>query len=212
MTRIEDAVARFSEGYSCSQAVFSAFAPSLGLDQDTALKVASGFGGGMGRLAETCGAVTGAFMVIGLKYGAASADQEAKLAVYAKVREFAERFKACYGSLICRDLLGCDLSTPEGAAFAHEQKLPSTVCPKYVQKAAEILEEMLCASLLSCENKQMRVAAMDNTAFELGYDAYWDGFEVESNPYDKEKNHDEFASWVIGWRKAREHDYDESDG
>ena len=107
------------------------------------MKIASGFGGGMGRLAETCGAITGAFILLGLKFGAAAAEREAKEAVYARVREFAAKFKACHGSLVCRDLLGCDLSTPEGFALAREKKLSSTVCPPYIETAAKILEEML---------------------------------------------------------------------
>jgi len=93
-------------------------------------------------LAETCGAVTGAFMVLGLTFGSAASDREAKEAVYTRVREFAERFKARHGSLLCRDLLGCDLNTPEGLALAQEKKLSSTVCPPYVETAAKILEEM----------------------------------------------------------------------
>jgi C_GCAxxG_C_C family probable redox protein len=145
MTRVEQAVAYFKEGYSCSQAIMAAYAPSLGLDRDTAIKIASGFAGGMGRMAETCGAVTGAFMVLGLKFGSASTDREAKEAVYTRVRDFAERFKAIHGSLLCRDLLGCDLNTPEGLALAQEKKLFSTVCPPYVETAATILEEMFHA-------------------------------------------------------------------
>ncbi len=143
MTRIEEAVAYFKEGFSCSQAIVAAYAPSLGLDRDTALKIALGFGGGMGRLAETCGAVTGAFMVLGLKFGSATAERQVKEIVYARVREFAERFKARHGSLLCRDLLGCDLNTPEGLALAQEKKLASTVCPPYVETAAKILAEMI---------------------------------------------------------------------
>ena len=143
MTRIEEAKTLFAQGFACSQAIVGAYAPSLGLDRDTAIKIASGFGGGMGRLAETCGAVTGAFMVLGLKFGSASSDREAKEIVYAKVRDFAERFKARHGSLVCRDLLGCDLNTPEGLASAQETKLFSTVCPPYVETAAEILEEIM---------------------------------------------------------------------
>jgi C_GCAxxG_C_C family probable redox protein len=142
MTKIEEAVAYFKDGFSCSQAIVAAYGPSVGLDRDTALKIASGFGGGMGRLAETCGAVTGAFMVLGLTFGSAASDREAKEAVYTRVREFAERFKARHGSLLCRDLLGCDLNTPEGLALAQEKKLSSTVCPPYVETAAKILEEM----------------------------------------------------------------------
>ena len=143
MTNVEEAKALFTQGYTCSQAIMAAFGPPLGLDREAALKIASGFGGGMGRLAETCGAVTAAFMVLGLKHGAATADREAKEAIYALVREFAARFKAIHGSILCRDLLGCNLNTPEGLALAQEKKLFSTVCPPYVETAAEILEEML---------------------------------------------------------------------
>jgi C_GCAxxG_C_C family probable redox protein len=140
----ELACSRFKEGFSCSQAVFSAHAEQLGLDRETALKIAGAFGGGMGRMAQTCGAVTGAFMVIGLKYGAIDAeDEETKEKAYALVREFVDRFKSRHGSIACQDLLGCDISKPEGEKVAREQKLFETICPKLVKDAAELLEEML---------------------------------------------------------------------
>lgn len=107
------------------------------------MKIASGFGGGMGRMAETCGTVTGAMMVLGLRFGAALPDRAAKELVYAKVWKFADRFKTRNGSLLCRDLLACDISTPEGYEAAKEKQLVSTTCPKFVRDAAEILEEML---------------------------------------------------------------------
>jgi len=141
MNQIDLALSRFAEGFNCSQAVLSAYAE--GMDEETALKIAAGFGGGLGRMAETCGAVTRAMMVLGLKFGAVSPDREAKERVYAKIREFADRFKARNGSLLCRDLLGCDISTPEGYEVAKEKRLVSTTCPKFVRDAAEILEEML---------------------------------------------------------------------
>jgi C_GCAxxG_C_C family probable redox protein len=143
MARVEEAKSLFAQGFSCSQAIMGAYAPSLGLDREIGLKLGSGFGGGMGRLGETCGAVTGAFMALGLRYGSTIPEQQAKEAVYGKVREFAERFRARCGSLVCRDLLGCDLNTPEGFALAQENKLFATICPKYVETAAEVLEEML---------------------------------------------------------------------
>ncbi len=143
MNRIETAASRFADGFNCSQAVLSAYAGEFGLDDDTALKIASGFGGGMGRMADTCGAVTGAFMVLGLKYGQASSDREAKEGIYARIREFADRFQARNGSLVCRDLLGCDISTPEGLQHAKDEKLLTTICPKFVRDASEILGEML---------------------------------------------------------------------
>jgi C_GCAxxG_C_C family probable redox protein len=137
------AVSRFAGGFNCSQAVFSVFANDFGLDEETALKTAAGFGGGMGRMGETCGAITGAFMVLGLRFGTATPDRETKELVYSRVREFADRFKAINGSLACRDLLGCDISTPDGHQIAKEKSLFTTICPKLVQDAVGILEEML---------------------------------------------------------------------
>ena len=143
MSHIDLAQSRFAGGFNCSQAVFSAFADNFGLDENTTLKIASSFGGGMGRMAETCGAVTGAMMVLGLEFGAASPDREAKERVYTKVREFADRFKARNSSLVCRDLIGCDIGTPEGHQVARERSLFATICPTIVRDAVEILEEML---------------------------------------------------------------------
>lgn len=144
MNRIESARALFKEGFSCSQAVAAAYSDLYGLDRETALRVSAGFGGGMGRMAGTCGAVTGAFMVIGLKNGATSArDKDKKENTHRLVRELAEKFQAVYGSLACKDLLGCDVSTPEGMAQSKDKKFHQTVCPKFVESAAEILEGIL---------------------------------------------------------------------
>jgi C_GCAxxG_C_C family probable redox protein len=117
----------------------------MGLDRESALRIAGGFGGGMGRLGEVCGAVSGAFMVIGLKYGKSHPDNdesETKEKAYALVYEFADRFRAHHGSILCRELLGCDISTPEGQAQAREKGMFSNLCPKLVQNAVEILEQM----------------------------------------------------------------------
>jgi C_GCAxxG_C_C family probable redox protein len=144
MQRIEAAVASFQSGFSCSQAVLAAYADLFGMDRETAVRIAAGFGGGMGRMANTCGAVTGALMVLGLKYGATDAtDRQAKEAVYERVREFSRRFAARHGSTVCRDLLGCDISTPAGVERARQGSLFTSACPKFVQSAAEILEELL---------------------------------------------------------------------
>lgn len=144
MSKVEDAVACFEEGFSCSQAVCSAYAPQLGLERETALKVSGAFGAGMGRMGETCGAVTGAFMVIGLKHGKTRAeDDEAKERAYRLVQEFVDGFKARHGSIVCRELLGCDLSIPEQRALAQERKLTATLCPRLVRDAAEIIEQIL---------------------------------------------------------------------
>ena len=143
-SRADKAVACFREGFACSQAVLSSFAGDFGLDKDMALKLASGFGGGMGRMAQTCGAVTGAYMVIGMKHGATTAqDKAAKEHTYLVIREFNERFKARNQSLICKDLLNCDISTPAGFEEAKQKGLLTTICPKMVRDAVEVLEEML---------------------------------------------------------------------
>jgi len=142
-TKIQNAVEKFEKGFNCSQAVLSSYCEQFGLDCNTALRIATGFGGGM-KIGETCGAVTGAFMVLGLKYGNATPeDKETKEKTYEMVIEFTNRFKARNGSVICRELLGCDISTPEGSKVAVEKGLFSSVCPRLVQDAAEILEEML---------------------------------------------------------------------
>jgi C_GCAxxG_C_C family probable redox protein len=147
MSKKTIALAQFDKGYACSQSIFSAFAEELGLDQELALKIAGPFGGGMGRKAETCGAVTGALMAIGLKYGAIdAADKETKEKVYELTREFLDRFEAHHGSSLCKELLGWDISTPAGHEAAKYRQLFSTLCPKYVADAAEIVEEILAES------------------------------------------------------------------
>ncbi len=140
----EQASRKFRMGFNCSQAVLSVYAEEFGLCRETALKIACGFGGGMGRMALTCGAVTGAFMVIGLKYGNVDANEkEIKEKTYGLVREFARRFEKRNGSSICRELLGCDISGPEGLRNAKDNGLFASVCPGLVQDAIGILEEML---------------------------------------------------------------------
>jgi C_GCAxxG_C_C family probable redox protein len=144
MNKVERAVSCFNDGFSCSQAVLSTYGAQFGLDRDRALKVAGAFGGGMGHMGETCGAVTGALMVIGLKYGQTRVeDKEPKKKTYRLVKEFVEKFSVRNGSINCTELLGCDLSTPDGMQRANEQNLFTTRCPKFVQDAAEILEELL---------------------------------------------------------------------
>ncbi len=144
MSHSEIALATFHNPYNCSQAVFSAYAEELGLDRDTALKISTGFGGGMSRMAITCGAVTGSFMVLGLKYGMANpADQAAKEKTYALVQEFARQFRARYGAIDCRSLLGYDIGTPEGMQAIREQQLFDTRCRLLVRAATEILDQLL---------------------------------------------------------------------
>lgn len=147
MDKVLKAIECFKEGFSCSQAVLSAFCQPLGLDRDIALKISQSFGGGMAHMGETCGAVTGAFMVIGLKHGRTRADDDlAKEKTYERVQEFVRRFRSRYGSIICRELLGCDLSKDDEVKKAQEKHLFDELCPKFVQTAAEILEDLLPSS------------------------------------------------------------------
>ena len=144
MKKSEKAAALFQEGFSCSQAVFATFSEDFGLGREISLKLSQAFGGGMAHLGEACGAVTGAFMIIGLKYGRTRADDlEARDRTYAKMRLFAEKFKALHCSIQCRCLLGLDIGTEEGMRLAREKNLFQTLCSGYVRHAAEIVEEIL---------------------------------------------------------------------
>ncbi len=143
ISKIEKAIDTFSRGYNCAQAVFSTYAPSFGIDEAKALKISQGFGSGMGRLQEVCGAVTGAFMVIGAQNGSADLDNTpAKEDTYAQIKAFNTRFRERHGTILCRDLLGIDLNTEEGQQELWEKNLLSTVCARCVRDAAEIIEEL----------------------------------------------------------------------
>lgn len=135
----------FKQGYNCSQAVFCAFAEELGIDFETAAKLSSSFGGGMGRLREVCGAVSGMFMVAGLKYGNTSpTDNETKKEHYARIQELAKRFRDQNGSIVCRELLGLnhksDNPTPEKRTEEYYKKRP---CDELVAMAADIIEKYI---------------------------------------------------------------------
>jgi C_GCAxxG_C_C family probable redox protein len=143
MDRVQKAIHLFNSNFNCSQSLLAAFSDASALDESTALKVASGFGGGLGHSGGTCGALTGAVMAMGLHCGTAdSTDTTTKQQVYRKVSRLIEEYKLRTGSTICRDLLGFDLSTAEGQ---HIAKQPGAFdrCDDFVRIAAEILEEML---------------------------------------------------------------------
>ena len=135
----------FKKGYNCSQAVVAAFAEDLGVDAETLIKLSSSFGGGMGRLREVCGAVSGMFMVAGLKYGYSSPDaKEEKSEHYARIQELAESFTKQNGSIICRQLLGLEVKSeapvPEERTEKYYEVRP---CAELVADAAEIMEEYI---------------------------------------------------------------------
>ena len=142
--RIQDAVELFGSGFSCSQAVFAAYSESLGLEKTQALKIAQPFGGGIAQRGELCGAVAGAFLVIGLKHGRTHPDDNAaKETTYELMREFIRRFQQVHGKIVCKELLGFDLSTPQGHDQAVEKGLFENFCPNLVETASRILEELL---------------------------------------------------------------------
>ena len=130
---------RFSQ-VNCAQTVFSLYANDLGIDEKIALKISSGFGGGM-ACAETCGAVTGAYMVIGMKHGHSSTNPDEKANTKMLIQNFNEKFKKIHGSLICKKLTGFDISTPEGSLTAHENDVFQTKCPVFIKTACDILDD-----------------------------------------------------------------------
>ena len=144
MTKAETALQLFSGQCNCAQALLATFGTDEGLSFQDCLRIAAPFGGGIARMGQTCGAVSGAIMVLGLRYGKqAAGDPQAKAALYERVGEFVSRFQGCHNSIICRELLGIDVSTPEGWKQAQDQKVHETLCPDFVRVAAEILEEVL---------------------------------------------------------------------
>lgn len=141
----EKAIELFNEGYNCSQAVFGAFCEEINIDFETAIKISSSFGGGMGRLREVCGAVSGMFMVAGMKYGYTDPkDREAKAEHYKLIQELAEEFKKLNGSIVCRELLGLgqgpDSHVPEERTKSYYKKRP---CAELVGISAGIIEEKI---------------------------------------------------------------------
>lgn len=139
----DEAGRTFLSGYNCAQSVFMPFATECGLDQSLAFKIASSFGAGMARLQETCGAVTGGFMAIGLRHGFSRADdQAARDIVLRQSKELAARFAKKFGTLKCRELLGCDLNTEEGQRIHKERNDREGICLDCVKFAASVVEDM----------------------------------------------------------------------
>ena len=144
MSRARKAAEIYNQNFTCSQAVLLVFAEDFSLERNMALRIACGMGGGMGRTDHVCGAVTGAIMVLGLKYGMTDPERlEDKMETYGKVREFIERFIRSCGSIGCTDLIGCNLSTAEGLERCKSEELADKICPPLVEEAVRILEEMV---------------------------------------------------------------------
>jgi len=139
------AVDKFLTGYNCAQAVLYSFCDDLPFDKDAALRLATGFGAGMGRKQEVCGAISGGILAIGLKRGRGERqDRTLTEETYRKVRELMARFEARHGSCLCRTLLnGCDLNTPEGQRYFKENDLLNTTCVGCVKTVVETVEDIL---------------------------------------------------------------------
>lgn len=181
--------ALFEKGYNCSQSVFAAFCDATGLDFETALKLSSSFGGGMGRLREVCGAVSGMLMAAGMLYGYTDPqDDAAKADHYRLVQSLALQFKAENDSIICRDLLGLpaghDAPVPEKRTEVYYQKRP---CAQYVERAAEILDEYIQKT----EGKKMIIAVAsegNNVTEHFGHCEKFNLYHVENNRIVKQES------------------------
>lgn len=142
MKKSEKAVDYFNKGFNCSQSMLLAYGISLGLTEDLCKRIAAPFGGGIGHLQEICGAVTGAIMVLGLKHGTGSENRDERDRLNDMVQDFVRQFKARNNAVLCRDLLGFDITTAEGLAEARKRGVFGA-CDGYVRIAAEILDTML---------------------------------------------------------------------
>ncbi len=131
----------FDRNFNCAQSVFAAFAVRLGMNESTMLKMASPFGGGVARRGQVCGAVSGGLLALGLARGAD--DPSGKEAAYQLGQQFLTRFESRHGSILCRDLLGVDISSDAGRQMASGKGLFKTVCPHFVADAVEIVQAML---------------------------------------------------------------------
>lgn len=143
MNHADKAVEYFNNNFNCSQGVFTSFATELGMDEKLALRIGTNFGGGE-RKGELCGAVAGALMALGLRCGhCESDDMEGKARAYKLSEEFMNRFAERNGTVVCRKLLGYDLTKAEDMKIIRERNLFRTICPEMIKSAATILDEMI---------------------------------------------------------------------
>ena len=142
--REEKAIATFRPGLNCAQAVITAYADDLNINNDLAVNISCGFGGGMGRLQETCGAVTGSYMVLGIFNGNKYSDNKDKKEItYSMIQKFSEKFKSLNGTTECKSLIKCDLKTEEGQRYAKENKLFDTICEKCISDSLKIIKDLI---------------------------------------------------------------------
>ena len=143
-SKSEQAVQTFQSGFNCAQSVLTAFTDDYNVDPKIALQISLGFGAGMGRLQKTCGAVTGAFMVLGLHNAKKYTDnQDKKEQTYSMIQDFRNQFIQRHGTIDCDKLLNCDLTTESGQQYAKDNKLFEKVCERCVFDSVKILERMI---------------------------------------------------------------------
>jgi C_GCAxxG_C_C family probable redox protein len=145
MNKADRAFSLMSSGrMNCAQTVLTSYAEKYGLERNLALKLSQGFGGGMGRTGSVCGAITAAYMVIGLAQEAWEKDPRQSMEkTYEYVREFNRKFRAIHKSTLCKELLGYDLSKPEDHALARSKQVFTSSCPTFVADAVKILDDIL---------------------------------------------------------------------
>ena len=140
----EKAITSFNSGMNCAQAVLTAYTDHLKFDKDLAMSISSGFGGGIGKLQETCGVVTGSFMALGIynskKY---SDNKEGRDKTNLMIQEFSVDFKSLHGTMDCKSLLSCDFKTEEGEAYFKDNNLKKNVCEKCMADSIRIVEGLI---------------------------------------------------------------------
>ncbi len=147
---VDQAVAFYKQGYTCTQSILASFARRYDLQQNLAFRIGEPFGAGTSCTGDMCGSVTGAIMVLGLQFGSTqNNDDAARSNTYQHVHALIQRFKEIHGSIQCTDLLGYDLSDPEQFQSVWEKGLFIQLCPTLVRDAAQILAEMLETTILT---------------------------------------------------------------
>jgi len=142
--KIETAIDSFRNGLNCAQSVLTAYSDDYKIDNKTALAISCGFGAGMGRLQETCGAVTGSFMILGIYNCREYSDnQERKEKTYSMIQRFTDEFKSIHGAIDCKTLLKCDLRSEEGQSKMRSKNLQVIVCEKCISDSINIIEELV---------------------------------------------------------------------
>ena len=140
----EIAISLFSSGLNCAQAILTAYTEKIDIDQSLAINISCGFGGGMGRLQETCGAVTGAFMVLSIYNGKKYAENGVKkIMTYSMIQDFHSKFISRHGTSNCKDLLNCELTTEEGLIYHQTNNLSEKVCEKCIRSSVQIINALI---------------------------------------------------------------------